>query len=211
VHNLFSIIGWFLLLPLKAVILGCGLSFVALLFCVGLGRSYLTTIIKNITSDFLFLPNNSLDAKRKKHMHLLGATGAGKSCAIEYFIDQNIRKKQGFLLIEPHGELVGRIIANKRFLTAYPKLLFLDFDHNPPAFNIFALPLPECNQQHFINGLASDITSAFSTNMQPAMTEAQFIMLRNLFIAGFYMKKATFLDILNLLSDNPTQQIKALA
>ncbi|WP_167730293.1 DUF87 domain-containing protein [Terasakiella sp. SH-1] len=175
-----------------------------------MGRSYLATIIKNIASDFLFFSNDDLDEERKKHMHLLGATGAGKSCAIEYFLDDNIRKKQGFLLIEPHGELSGRVIANKRFLKAYPKLLLLDFDQSPPAFNFFALPLPEKNPQQFINGLASDITSAFATNMQPSMTEAQFIMLRNLFIAGFYMKQATFLDILDLLSDNAAQKAQAL-
>jgi len=199
-----------ILLPLRLAVLALSLLGLTALYIVGLGRCYLATIIRNIVTDFFSFIKLDLDEERKKHMHMLGATGSGKSCAIEYFVNENIRKQQGFLLIEPHGELADRVIANKQFLRAYPKLLLLDFDYCPPAFNLFALPLPDSNQQHFINGLASDITSAFATNMQPTMTEAQFIMLRNLFIAGFYMRKATFLNILDLLSDNPTQQIEAL-
>jgi len=208
--KIFLIFGLLALLLIRFIALLFSVITISFLYLVGLGQSYLAAIIKNILSNFAFLSRFDLDEKRKKHLHILGSTGSGKSSAIEFLIHQNIQKQQGFLLIEPHGELVGRIIANKRFLTSYPKLLYLNFDHHPPAFNLFALPLPECNQQHFINGLASDITNAFATNMQPTMTEAQFIMLRNLFIAGFYIEKATFLDILDLLSDNPTQQIKTL-
>lgn len=202
--SIFSVFCWLTLLPLRLLALAYSLSAIAMLYLVGLGRTYPTTIVCNIASDFFNFSKLDLDEERKKHMHLLGATGSGKSCAIEYFIDENIRKQQGFMLIEPHGELAGRVIANKQFHRAHPKLLLLDFDFQPPAFNLFALPLPNNNQQHFINGLASDITSAFATNMQPAMTEAQFVMLRNLFIAGFFMKKASFIDILNWLSE-PTQ------
>lgn len=209
-RSFFTVLGWLAFLPLRLVALVFSICALGALYVVGLGKCYLATIILNIISDLFRFSKSDFDEERKKHLHLLGATGAGKSCAIEYFIDENIRKKQGFLLIEPHGELAGRVIANKRFLQAYPKLVVLDFDHFPPALNIFSLPLPEKNQQHFINGLASDITSAFAANMQPSMTEAQFIMLRNLFIAGFYMKDATFLDVLDLLSDNPTQQVKTL-
>lgn len=209
---MFSTSKFFLLiiLPVRIFILSFSLAAIAFLYLVGLGQSYIATIIKNIISNLTIFTQADLDEERKKHMHLLGSTGSGKSCAIEFFINQNIQKQQGFMLIEPHGELANRVISNKRFMTAYPSLLILDFDHHPPAFNLFALPLPDSNPQHFINGLASDITNAFATNMQPTMTEAQFIMLRNLIIAGFYMKKATFLEILDLLSDNPTQQIKAL-
>ncbi|WP_419797652.1 MAG: helicase HerA domain-containing protein [Terasakiella sp.] len=201
---------WFVLLPLRLIILAFSILGLTALYIVGLGRTYLSTIIRNIISDCLSLSMFNLDEERKKHMHLLGATGSGKSSAIEFFINENIRKGQGFLLIEPHGELVGRVIANKQLLKVFPKLVFLNFDQHPPAFNLFALPLPDKNQQQFINGLASDITSAFATNMQPSMTEAQFIMLRNLFIAGFYIKKANFLDILDLLSDNPVEKLKTL-
>lgn len=192
-----------LTLPFRMVALVFALCGVVLLYIVGLGRCYLKTILSNIITDFLFSSFN-LDTERQKHTHILGATGAGKSSAIEFFLDENIRKQQGFLLIEPHGELVRRVLANKRFTQPQTskKLILLDFDRNPPALNIFALPLPENNAQQFINGLASDITAAFAANMQPAMTEAQFIMLRNLFIAGFYMQKATFLDVLDMLTDN---------
>uniref|UniRef100_UPI003A97E320 helicase HerA domain-containing protein n=1 Tax=Pseudidiomarina sp. TaxID=2081707 RepID=UPI003A97E320 len=126
-----------ILLPLRLAALAFSLLSLAALYIVGLGQSYLATIIRNIITGFLCFSKLDLDEERKKHMHLLGATGSGKSCAIEYFINENIRKQQGFLLIEPHGELIGRVIANKRFLSSYQKLLLLDFDHHPPVFNLF--------------------------------------------------------------------------
>ncbi|GGF76056.1 hypothetical protein GCM10011332_32540 [Terasakiella brassicae] len=62
----------------------------------------------------------------------------------------------------------------------------------------------------FINGLASDLTAAFAANMQPEMTESQYIMLRNLFMAVFYQENSTILDVLDLLSDDPKLKLKSL-
>lgn len=149
----------------------------------------------------------NLDCHRLMHTHILASTGAGKSSAITYFIDQNIRKNQGFLLIEPHGELVLRILNNKRFALshrshAYRKLVYLDFDEAPPPLNFFHLPLPknENIRQAFIDGLASELADALSHNMQPTPSESQYIMLRNILIAGFYLPQASFQDLIRLLS-----------
>ena len=205
------------LLPLRSIALGIALSGVALLYVVGLGRAYLTTIVRNIVAGLAGVDRLDFDAERAKHTHILGATGAGKSCAIENLIDENLRKRQGVLLIEPHGELTDRVLANKRFVLRhrsqnYRKLLLLDFDHAPPAFNIFALPLPDDTalRRQFVYGLASDLTGAFALNMRPEMTEAQYLMLRNLFIAGFHMPKATVPQVLALLSENHQGPLQAL-
>ena len=209
-----KLLRWLVLFPFRLIALAYALSGVVCLYLVGLGRAYVATIISNIASNFISRDIVDLDAERQKHTHVLAATGAGKSSLIEYFLDRHIWKGQGFLLIEPFGELTKRVLANKRFTLfhrsgSYRKLVLLDFDSNPPALNIFALPLPkrEADRRHFVYGLASDLADAFAVNMKPAFTEAQHIMLRNLFIVGFHMKAASFLDIIELLSDAGIKKI----
>jgi hypothetical protein len=197
---------WLFLLPFRLVSLSFALIAIIVLVITALGNAYVTTIIKNIVSNFFSFRRFNLDKERQKHTDILGATGCGKSSAIECFIDQNIQKQQGFLLIEPHGELVHRILRNKRFaLThrsqSYKKLLFLDFDEAPPQLNIFKLSLPkDANRKlAFIGGLSADLADAFSLNMQPAPSEAQIIMLRNIIMAGFYIDNVKFGDLISIL------------
>jgi len=178
-----------------------------LLYLAGLGQAYIAVIFKNILSNVFAGWQIRLDTERLKHTHILASTGAGKSSAIAFFVDENIRKKQGFLLIEPHGELVQRVLSNKRFALSHPskayrQLVYLNFDEEPPQLNIFKLPLPKDRtiRQAFIDGLASDLTDALAHNMKPDLTEAQYVMLRNILIAGYYLPKATFQDMVRLLS-----------
>ncbi|WP_069188800.1 helicase HerA domain-containing protein [Candidatus Terasakiella magnetica] len=174
---------------------------------VGFGQAYIAVIFKNILSNFFASWQLRLDKERLKHTHILASTGGGKSSAITFLIDENVRKNKGFLLIEPHGEMVQRILSNKRFSLAHPskaykQLVYLNFDEDPPQLNVFKLPLPKNPniRQAFIDGLASELTDALGHNMQPVLTEAQYVMLRNIFIAGFYLPQATFQGIVKLLS-----------
>ena len=48
---------------------------------------------------------------RLKHMHIIGATGTGKSTLIANLILQDIQKGIGVVLFDPHGDLVEDIIS----------------------------------------------------------------------------------------------------
>ena len=43
---------------------------------------------------------------RATHMYVIGATGAGKTKFLESLIQQDIRDRNGFAIIDPHGDLV---------------------------------------------------------------------------------------------------------
>lgn len=196
-----------MLLPVRVILLAGSAICLGLLCLTGLGQAYIAVIFKNILSNVFAGWQIRLDAARLKHTHILASTGGGKSSAITFFVDENIRKKQGFLLIEPHGELVQRVFSNKRLSLSHPskayqKLVYLNFGEDPPQLNIFKLPLPKDRniRQAFIDGLASDLTDALAHNMKPALTEAQYVMLRNILISGYYLPGATFQDIVRLLS-----------
>ena len=48
------------------------------------------------------------------HVYVIGKTGTGKSTLLENMALQDLERGNGFALIDPHGDLVGRIAA--RFL-----------------------------------------------------------------------------------------------
>ncbi|MBZ5625375.1 MAG: type IV secretion system DNA-binding domain-containing protein, partial [Acidobacteriia bacterium] len=48
---------------------------------------------------------------RKTHMHVLGSSGSGKSRFLEWMIRGDLRNRQGFCLIDPHGELYDATVA----------------------------------------------------------------------------------------------------
>ena len=40
---------------------------------------------------------------RKTHMHVIGSSGSGKSEFLEWMIRGDLRNRQGFCLLDPHG------------------------------------------------------------------------------------------------------------
>ncbi|MBS4065883.1 MAG: type IV secretion system DNA-binding domain-containing protein [Chitinophagaceae bacterium] len=51
------------------------------------------------------------DTQRMKHMHLIGATGTGKSTLIIQLALQDIAKGNGVSVIDPHGDLIEELLA----------------------------------------------------------------------------------------------------
>ena len=49
-------------------------------------------------------------ADRRYHMYLLGKTGMGKTTLMENLILSDIRSGEGVAVLEPHGDLSGRLL-----------------------------------------------------------------------------------------------------
>jgi type IV secretory pathway VirB4 component len=50
-------------------------------------------------------------ADRRAHMYIIGKTGTGKSTLLETLIRQNLTAGEGLALLDPHGDLVERVVA----------------------------------------------------------------------------------------------------
>ena len=50
------------------------------------------------------------DDQRRNHLHLLGRTGRGKSTTLEHIIMHDIQQNNGVAVLDPHGDLVERIL-----------------------------------------------------------------------------------------------------
>jgi hypothetical protein len=48
---------------------------------------------------------------RKIHMHVIGSSGSGKSKLLEWMMRGDLKNRQGFCLIDPHGELYDAVVA----------------------------------------------------------------------------------------------------
>ena len=51
------------------------------------------------------------DRIRSEHMHVVGATGSGKSRFLLHMIQQDIIEGRGVCLIDPHGELYDHLVS----------------------------------------------------------------------------------------------------
>jgi hypothetical protein len=81
---------------------------------------------------------------RKTHMHVLGASGRGKSFFLENMIRQDIVNRDGLCLIDPHGSLYHKIVSwctEHAHLVSWDRLVLLDasaagwtFGFNPLNF-----------------------------------------------------------------------------
>src|SRR5919202_2408056 len=48
---------------------------------------------------------------RRAHMYILGKTGTGKSTLLETLIRQDLARGHGLALLDPHGDLVEKVLS----------------------------------------------------------------------------------------------------
>src|SRR5664280_2138259 len=63
---------------------------------------------------------------RKIHTHVIGASGGGKSKFLEWIIRGDLKNRQGFCLLDPHGTLYDDVVKFcARFPAEVPKEIIL--------------------------------------------------------------------------------------
>jgi hypothetical protein len=77
--------------------------------------------------------------QRLRHMHLIGATGTGKSTLLHSLIMQDIASATGVCVFDPHGDLIERIMADIPETRVRDVVLIDPADRDfPIGFNILA-------------------------------------------------------------------------
>lgn len=107
--------------------------------------------------------------QRLRHMHVIGATGTGKSTLLLNLIVQDMESGQGVAVLDPHGDLIDRIMAYVPPEREKDVILFDPADLNyPVGFNILS-----AHSEIEKNVLASDLVGVFkrlSTSWGDQMT-----------------------------------------
>ena len=116
--------------------------------------------------------------KRVRHMHLVGASGTGKSTLLFNMLRQDIERGEGIALLEPHGDLVERvlgIIPESRHRDVV--LIDPSDEEHVVGFNILA-----AHSDFERNLLASDLVSTFR-RLSTSWGEQMNSVLRNAILA----------------------------
>jgi GTPase SAR1 family protein len=136
-------------------------------------------------------------ADRRAHLYLIGKTGSGKSTLIESLVRQDIQAGQGVALLDPHGDLVERVLAGLPETRKKDLIYFNvpDFKH-PLGFNPLESVSPE-RRPLAASGLLDVFKKIWIDSWGPRMEH----ILRNALLALLDQPQATLSDVLRLLSD----------
>ncbi len=134
---------------------------------------------------------------RRRHVYLIGKTGMGKSTVLENMIIQDIQNGEGVAVVDPHGDLVEKVveyIPNERVNDViYFNPADLDY---PISFNVFEKV--DRSHQHLIaSGLIGIFKKLWADSWGPRLE----YVLRNAILALLEYPDSTLLGVMRLLVD----------
>ncbi len=144
-------------------------------------------------------------ADRRKHVYIMGKTGAGKTTLIANMAIDDIRKDRGIGIIDPHGDLSETILdfIPKRRIN---DVVYLEpFDSERP----FALNVLEVRNKQQEDLVASGIVSIFYKLYKDSWGPRLEYILRNVILTLLETPGSTLVDILGLLA-NPDYRRKVV-
>lgn len=143
---------------------------------------------------------------RFAHVYVIGKTGTGKSTLMETMLRQDIGNGQGVALLDPHGDLVERVLA------AIPERRKKDLVYfnvpdtaRPLAFNPLEA-VPPGKRSLAASGILDAFKKLWADSWGPRMEH----ILRNALIALLDQSQATLNDVLRLLDDRVYRRRAAL-
>jgi len=139
---------------------------------------------------------------RRRHMYLVGKSGTGKTTMMENMIIQDINNGKGIGVIDPHGELVNRIlyfIPEKRIKDV---IYFNPGDIEwPIAFNVIEeVPL---EHRHLV---VAGLMGVFKKIWPDVWSARMEYILNNALLALLEYPNSTLLSINRLLADDDFRQ-----
>lgn len=134
---------------------------------------------------------------RRRHIYLVGKTGMGKSTVLENMLIQDIYNNRGIALVDPHGDLVEKILKFIPNHRVNDVIYFnpADIDY-PIAFNVLEKVEPQ--YRHLVaSGLVGVFKKIWAESWGPRLE----YLLRNAILALLDYQDSTLLGIPRMLVD----------
>jgi len=135
---------------------------------------------------------------RRRHTYIVGKTGMGKSTLLLNCIVQDLRYGNGVAVIDPHGDLVERVLDYVPPRRINETIYFNPADAEYPiGFNVLSCPDPA--QRHLVaSGLVQVFKKIWADSWGPRLE----YVLRNAFLALLEKPGNTLLGVPRLLVDD---------
>jgi excisionase family DNA binding protein len=133
--------------------------------------------------------------QRSKHIHVIGASGSGKSSLLLNLIKQDLEDSQGLCVIDPHGDLIDSVIEQIPEHRIKDVILFDPADSEfPIGFNILS-----ANSELEKTLLSSDLVAVFR-RMSTSWGDVMDAVLANAILAFLESEKGgTLFDLKRFL------------
>lgn len=139
--------------------------------------------------------------QRLRHMHVIGATGTGKSTMLHSLIMQDVNQGGGCMVLDPHGDLIAAI------LSAIPQSRIADVVLIDPADSEFpvACNILRANTDMEKELLASDLVTLFR-RFSTSWGDQMHSVLANALLALLYNTRVLHLgDLRKFLVEQPVR------
>ncbi len=134
---------------------------------------------------------------RRRHMYILGKSGTGKSTVMENMIIQDIRAGRGVAVIDPHGDLVEKVVQFIPPERINDTIYFNPYDVDfPIAFNVME-QVDRTNQALVASGLVGVFKKLWADSWGPRLE----YILRNAILALLEYPGSTLLGVPRLFVD----------
>ena len=143
---------------------------------------------------------------RRAHMYIIGKTGTGKSTLFETLIRQDLEQGHGLALLDPHGDLVERVLHRVPQARQSDVIYFNAPDVSQPlGFNPLE-SVPPSKRALAAAGVLEVFKKLWADSWGPRLEH----ILRNALLVLFDQSFATLADVLRLLDDKTYRQQAAL-
>lgn len=138
---------------------------------------------------------------RKHHMHVIGASGKGKSKFIEHMIRKDIANKNGLCLIDPHGYLYNDLVkwcTSKKVLNLYDprKIVLLDVGEKNWTFGFNPLPGSRNDIEYYVELMVQAVAKVWgaeNTQDTPLLDNSLNMIFTALIEKGLSLVEAAYL------------------
>jgi energy-coupling factor transporter ATP-binding protein EcfA2 len=134
---------------------------------------------------------------RRAHMYIVGKTGTGKSTLLETLIKQDMASGHGLAVLDPHGDLVEKVLAN---LPEHRKRDLIYFNVPDDSQPLWLNPLERIapgKRPLAASGLLEAFKKIWADSWGPRLEH----IMRNAILALLDQPEASLADVLRLLDD----------
>ncbi|PIP74795.1 MAG: hypothetical protein COW87_01960 [Candidatus Levybacteria bacterium CG22_combo_CG10-13_8_21_14_all_35_11] len=143
--------------------------------------------------------------ERRRHAYIIGATGTGKTTLLTHMIYQDMVNGNGLAVIDPHGDLVEKLLGVIPKERIKDVVYFNPYDIEfPIGLNVLEIPegLSEVELQREKDFITSTLISIFHKLYDPRYSGPRMEhILRNVILTALEQEKPTLFTIYDLLTN----------